>query len=1503
MFKNFLLCSALAVIAFLIISPAVHAQVPPTNPINLVATSIDSGTGFKLTWTPVTMPPGGLATVSYYLVRRLDHNPDPPMNVDSVNFVILGDTVRTSLSSYEYKDHPPKAKNGGYWYMVRATLSNGVSMPSNMIYESFGQPSTAGPIVLTGEYVVPNVAKLAWTPPTGVTILKYYVLRVPMLKPDSVDRSKTIVLDSTKGTTYRDSVANPGMGGFGYQVRALIGNGSTVESNGIFVNFNPPLPTTFALSIGMLEAGKGFKLTWTPPLNVKVDSFTVYRAASNMPSAGVSPQPAAFSFIGKVLGGTSFSDSMVAPGAYYYFLKAFVNSQPIPSNVVFGNLQPIQFQLAATPTDGRKSKLAWINPPPGTTKYFIYRYQVSSTAVNFDTLATRFALMDSVPAPVGEYKDTSLNAPSTGASYAYYVMARDGGKNPRTNFAFVYIAPSTPATTFRLNASYVDSSKLSFLSWAAPVNVPGPKYYIYRYSLVDPSAPYDPDHTVLIDSTNGTTYVDSMKLTIPSGARALAYAVVAKPSSGSLVTSNVAVVTIAPAVKLEAIKLSAGFISPGKRGLGWVSPVGVLFDYYIIYRMPVASENTGTIDVTAMSVLDTTKQAQYTDSLLKTHADSISTGFAYQVRGKSGNSIYVSNVAYVVIQDRITLSGYTDEDASIKLAWSKPYNLVPVYYLIYRTRLDSASKFDVNVANWTRIDSVTAMEYRDRPTALGNAKDRGFVYQISAFDASKASLRSNFTLVYWKVPPPQPFTLQGREDNGKVTLGWNQPGGFSSPKYVIYRAILAANSSNLDPNAKFDSLGTTTDKSFVDTPPFGVGTGKSNSFAYYVTALQTGATTQRTNSILVFIYRVSLGLDKLYFASDPVKFGQVGVLYSYLPRGISSDSTAKLSWALLNSPGGMTIDTSSGLVQWTPSAKGWFKVNIVLTSSKGSKAVQEFYIVVAGGRGFVQGLVTDTLGSPVTPVLIRLLKRDKDNSFEYSTITDSLGIYRFDIVDVGTYTVFAMPLRRDFVPQWYFEKKTPDQANSITVADSATVVVNFKLRSRDILLSKFNLTGYVQDSLGKPIVGATVIFAKAGFFLNSAKNLGATEQQSENYKDLFNYVKDAVGLNSNSLEVFRTVTDTAGRYSLKVVQDAYMGVSFSPGYRKTFYNQKTDLLSANLMRLTKDTTNINFTLRNVQPVALGSISGSVGDSAKGTAVVARMIAFRDKRDNQPADGYFADTDTSGNYTIGDLPPGDYYVLALPLGSYAPGFYSVTGITTSWKRGTKVTVNGSGVSGIDIFVRPFNRTVVGFTYVGGSVSTVTGTGGTLAKRLAATGVNGTLVYATASDGTIAGYGVTDETGAFTIPGLAPQTFSITTDKIGYDAPASSQTVSPSYDANGNPLPISNANFSINPSSTTGVDDASATMPTVYELRQNYPNPFNPSTRISFSVPVQEKASLVIYNILGQKVATLFEGTVEAGVHAMTWNGTNDAGRSVASGVYFYQIRTGNFFATKKMVLLK
>ncbi len=99
------------------------------------------------------------------------------------------------------------------------------------------------------------------------------------------------------------------------------------------------------------------------------------------------------------------------------------------------------------------------------------------------------------------------------------------------------------------------------------------------------------------------------------------------------------------------------------------------------------------------------------------------------------------------------------------------------------------------------------------------------------------------------------------------------------------------------------------------------------------------------------------------------------------------------------------------------------------------------------------------------------------------------------------------------------------------------------------------------------------------------------------------------------------------------------------------------------------------------------------------------------------------------------------------------------------------------------------------------------------------------------------------------------------------------------------------------------DPDALIPTSYGLRQNYPNPFNPTTTISYSLESRGFVEISIYNVRGQRVRTLVSYEHDAGSHKVVWDGKNESGKGVSSGMYFYKMTSGDHVSARKMLLLK
>jgi hypothetical protein len=103
--------------------------------------------------------------------------------------------------------------------------------------------------------------------------------------------------------------------------------------------------------------------------------------------------------------------------------------------------------------------------------------------------------------------------------------------------------------------------------------------------------------------------------------------------------------------------------------------------------------------------------------------------------------------------------------------------------------------------------------------------------------------------------------------------------------------------------------------------------------------------------------------------------------------------------------------------------------------------------------------------------------------------------------------------------------------------------------------------------------------------------------------------------------------------------------------------------------------------------------------------------------------------------------------------------------------------------------------------------------------------------------------------------------------------------------------------------SGVDDENTIIPDEFFVSQNYPNPFNPTTTFSYGLPSNSNVRIEIFNVLGQSVRVLLDDYQSAGYQSITWDGLDNSGSQVTSGVYFYKINAGEFNQTKKMLMIK
>ncbi|MBI3364596.1 MAG: carboxypeptidase regulatory-like domain-containing protein [Ignavibacteriae bacterium] len=522
------------------------------------------------------------------------------------------------------------------------------------------------------------------------------------------------------------------------------------------------------------------------------------------------------------------------------------------------------------------------------------------------------------------------------------------------------------------------------------------------------------------------------------------------------------------------------------------------------------------------------------------------------------------------------------------------------------------------------------------------------------------------------------------------------------------------------------------------------------------------------------------------------------------------------------------------------------------------------------------------------------------------THTDTGGNYR-TAVDTGRYLVRAETF--GYIPEWFDNAREIQDAFVVelhqdSLHHDSTFTADFGL-DRLPVPPLATVTGTVDSAGGRPLPNALVVFLRPYHFLRELEELTGFLGGFENE----HFYVPELGLLRGV--VWAGLTDVDGHYTASLLSgQRYIAAAFKPGYWPQFFNDKRTPFDADRIFLMQDTSGIDFHLAN-NPEGINNLAGSVTDTS-GLGVQSHVVLLR-----KTALGLlpvrFQMTDSLGNYEFHYLLDGIYLVKAVPIFGYAPAWYSAAECgVRNWHNADTIHV-GLHVLGQDNVVDK-NICVVpafvgGFARIAGQINE--GTGSKTVKSsvpLAVAPIGGVTVYAiSTTTSTVTGSDVTENDGTFSIGNLPAGSYTIVVDKEGY-TPISSPTVT--VDVSNN-YTETNGLVTVTPDQVLSVGAESRGVPTAFRLEQNYPNPFNPTTTIRFALPVQSAVSMKIYNLIGQLVVVLTSDVViEPGVHSIQWNGTNEHGTAVGSGLYFIKMlalpvnmQDASFTQVRKMVLVR
>jgi hypothetical protein len=455
--------------------------------------------------------------------------------------------------------------------------------------------------------------------------------------------------------------------------------------------------------------------------------------------------------------------------------------------------------------------------------------------------------------------------------------------------------------------------------------------------------------------------------------------------------------------------------------------------------------------------------------------------------------------------------------------------------------------------------------------------------------------------------------------------------------------------------------------------------------------------------------------------------------------------------------------------------------------------------------------------------------------------------------DTATYVINGLPTGSykvwTFNTQGYLDRyynNKPDESS----ADNVSVTLGLTTSGIDFTLA---LGGKITGTVSLP--GAVFVYA----------GINATNTSTGD-----DYSGSAINF-AGSDSTYAIIGLPTGTYKVRAYD-----VSFN--YLDEYYNDKPDSASADLVSVTAGGTHsgIDFTL------SLGGIiKGTLSSSAKGSLQGISVTAY-----STPITSVYryATSNSSGIYRLTGLRSGYYKIFASGDTTYASRYYNNK---SSWATADSVSVTApDSATGKDFSLE-----------VGGSIS-----GYVYEAGVPLSGAS-VIVYGFFDIWPVYKLTETSVDGSYKIGGLHTGKYVVLAliecDQIWYNnkpywSPPDSVTVT---------MPSNTPNINFNFPSAVENEDEIAQHPSEFELHQNYPNPFNPGTQIEYTLKKTGHVTLHIYNVLGEKVKTLLDQDQPAGLYRIDWDGKNDNGKLVSSGLYLYKLEVNGFSQAKRMILLK
>lgn len=613
---------------------------------------------------------------------------------------------------------------------------------------------------------------------------------------------------------------------------------------------------------------------------------------------------------------------------------------------------------------------------------------------------------------------------------------------------------------------------------------------------------------------------------------------------------------------------------------------------------------------------------------------------------------------------------------------------------------------------------------------------------------------------------------------------------------------------------------------------------------------------------------------QLSVINHPSGMAVVNSKYSYIPELKTNIENPIYEFILKKAPEGAEIDSETGEISWIPESGGSFNFNLGIKAQGGGQtasAMVEWVVHVAYcmDSTIVSGTVLDANGQPVKYGTVTFFKTDSEGNCLLKEIAIMHKFFegKFELfIDKGEYFVFVEGFSNNnttaYYPVWYNNALKLEDAESIKINCGEYLKISFNLPNHE-LPKHYAVSGKVVDAESlEPVKFAVVDFlgkdplnGKVQYFTFKANHNGIFEGK---LPDHLSYIASAKGVSFNDSNMNKV------------------------SYMQQFYNMASDPTDAEVITLTENRSGIDFYLEkypDYENRVYGTVTDAAGNEVMGAEVSAYLINSEGKFEKFIYSATSVKTDSTGNYKIENLIPGEYVIAARPYANaLSSGFY-VENDTASltWQHATKVTVSESGSFGsYQIMLVKFEKRK-GNSHVKGNVckdkKVII-----IAEESKNEVMSGASVYLLTSDNKVVENIYTDNFGKFEINGLPADTYNIIIDKVGYYASIGELVVG----EEGTSIPEIN----LSPVVVSGVDEL------INANIEIYPNPAADFLRINFENLNNSSVSLLNLNGIELYSANKINGsTLEIPLSGFS------------SGMYIIKVINDNGVSYKNVLIMK